>query len=260
MIPIRGAMHRAARAGQWSSGAVRTVKRLMGTERRSWIRWRPTSRRLGNLLRLSPISREFGFDRGLPIDRYYIEGFLAAHRQDIHGRTLEAADRTYSFRFGGDRVLQSDVLHPQPGNPDATIITDLSCGDGLPSDLFDCILLTQTLQMIFDVRGALGQVCRALKPGGVLLATVPGISQISRYDMDRWGDYWRFTSLSARRLCEEAGFVDVRVTPYGNVLTSVAFLHGLAAEELHQNELNCCDPDYELLIGIRAVKAQVTRL
>jgi hypothetical protein len=96
-----------------------------------------------------------------------------------------------------------------------------------------------------------------LKPGGVLLATVPGISQISQYDMERWGDYWRFTSLSARRLIEEAGSMEVTVRTYGNVLAAIAFLHGLAADELREKELNYSDPDYELLIAIRAVKAEI---
>ena len=222
-----------------------------------WNRWRAASGvRFGTLRRLSPISSVFGFDRGLPIDRHFIERFLAEHSSDIQGRVLEVADNAYTCKFGGGRVVVADVLHAIPGNPQATIIGDLSSGDGLPSEAFDCILLTQTLQMIYDLRGAARHVCRMLKPGGVLLATVPGISQISRYDMDRWGDYWRFTSLSVRRLFEEAGAMEVRVETYGNVLAAVAFLHGLAAEELREHELSCLDPDYELLIAVRAVKTR----
>jgi SAM-dependent methyltransferase len=111
------------------------------------------------------------------------------------------------------------------------------------------------LQFIYDVRAAIRHLHRILKPSGVLLATFPGISQISRYDMDRWGDYWRFTTLSARRLLEEVfppGNVTVRA--YGNVLAAVAFLHGLSAEELRREELDYHDPDYELIITVRAVK------
>ncbi len=226
---------------------------------KSWFPWRSSAVRFGSLRRLSPISRTFGFDRGLPIDRYYIERFLLEHTGDIRGRTLEVADNTYTRRFGGGRVERSDVLHAAVGNPNATIIADLTGDDGLPTEAFDCIILTQTLHLIYDVRACARQLCRALKPGGVLLATVPGISQISRYDMERWGDYWRFTSLSARRLCEEAGPMEVSVTSYGNVFTAIAFLHGLAAEELRQKELDYSDRDYELLIGVRAVKVANAR-
>jgi hypothetical protein len=90
----------------------------------------------------------------------------------------------------------------------------------------------------------------------VVLATVPGISQIVRYDMDRWGDYWRFTSLSARRLFECAfPGGEVRVEAHGNVLAGAAFLYGLSSGELRPEELEHHDPDYEVLITVRAVKA-----
>jgi SAM-dependent methyltransferase len=214
--------------------------------------------RFGSLRRLRPLSRNFGWDRGgPPIDRYYIEGFLERHQDDVSGRVLEVKDDTYTRRFGGDRVERSDVLHPVPGNAVATIVADLTDSDAsaLPSDAFDCVILTQVLPFISDVAAALGSVHRVLRPGGVVLATVPGISQIVRRDMDAWGDYWRFTSLSARSLFEEAfpgGVVEVEA--HGNVLAAAAFLYGLSSEELKPEERDHLDPDYEVLITIRAVK------
>jgi SAM-dependent methyltransferase len=241
----------------WRSSATRVLKRILRGDAGTLMRWRTGAVRFGSLRRLTPISKTFGFDRGLPIDRFYIESFLRASLADIHGRTLEVADNAYTCKFGAGHVVQSDVLHAESGNPAATIVADLSRGEGLPSEAFDCIILTQTLQMIYDLRTSLRLLCEALKPGGVLLATVPGISQISRHDMDRWGDYWRFTTLSAQRLFEDAGPMDVTVKAYGNVLAAVAFLHGLAAEELREDELNWPDPDYELLIAVRAVKRRL---
>ena len=221
-----------------------------------WRRRLATARvRFGTFRTVSPTSRMFGFDRGLPIDRYYIEKFLAQHASDIHGDVLEVADAAYTHKFGGDRVVTSHVLYASPGNATATLVGDLSSGDGLPSDAFDCIILTQTLQFVYDVHAAARHVYRMLKPTGVLLATVPGITQISRYEMDRWGEFWRFTTLSARRLFEDVGPLRIRVDAYGNVLAAIAFLHGLATEELRLDELDAFDPDYELLIAIRAVKA-----
>ena len=116
-------------------------------------------------------------------------------------------------------------------------------------------MLTQVLPFIPDVQAAVRTVHRILRPGGVVLATVPGISQIIRYDMDRWGDFWRFTSLSARRLFE-CGFPegDVRVETHGNVLAATAFLQGLSTRDLRPDELDFRDPDYEVLITVRAVK------
>ncbi len=212
--------------------------------------------RFGNLRRLTPISREWGFDRGLPIDRYYIEKFLASHHEDIKGHVLEIGDDSYIRKFGKDRVNRVDILHLFEGFPNATIIGDLAFADHIPPDSFDCIILTQTLQLIYDVRAAINNIYRVLKPGGVLLATFPGISQT--YD-NEWGKYWcwNFTSLSASRLFEEwFGSSNVCVKSYGNVLTAVSFLHGLAAEELSEQELEFRDEGYQLLLTVRAVKSK----
>ena len=203
------------------------------------------------------MSRVFGLDRGQCIDRYYIERFLEAHARDIRGVVLEIGDNAYTLRFGRDRATKSEVLHIETGHPNATIVADLADGQGLPVEGFDCIVVTQTLQFIYDVRAAMRNLHRGLRRGGVVLATLPGISQISRFDMDRWGEYWRFTTLSARRLFEEAfAPASVSVEAHGNVLAAGAFLHGLAAEELRPEELDHHDPDYQLLITVRAVKGE----
>jgi len=204
--------------------------------------------------RLEPTSRKFGFDRGSPIDRYYIESFLACHAANIRGRVLEVGDDTYARKFGGAGVGKIDILHATNENKKATIVADLTCAEIIPSETFDCIICTQTMQFIYDVSAAVCTLHRVLKPGGVLLVTFPGISQISRYDMDQWGEYWRFTTVSARRLFQSFG-PDLTVKAYGNVLTAIAFLHGLAAEELRREELDYCDPDYEVLLTVRAAKS-----
>ena len=213
--------------------------------------------RWGDLRRLTPISRRWGKDRGsLPIDRFYVERFLAACASDIAGRVLEVQDARYTLRFGGERVTHSDVLHVVPGNPAATMVGDLVFAPEIPTGAFDCVILTQVLHCIEDVQPAIRTVHRILRPGGVALVTVPGISQVSLHDMERWGDCWRFTSLTSRRLFERAFSPgEVEVKAHGNVLAAVAFLHGLASEELHPDELSYNAPDYEVLITIRAVKA-----
>ena len=227
--------------------------------------------RLGNLRRLTPISQRYGFDRGLPVDRYYVEHFLARFSGevdyaggDIRGRVLEVGGDAYTRKFGrmqgmagsSGTVQQVDILHVNDENPGATITGDLTKPGDLPEDAFDCVICTQTLHVIYDVRTAIRSFHRLLKPGGVVLATFPGITKACHPDRDLWGDYWRFTSLGARRLFEEvfppAG---VTVEAYGNVLTAVAFLHGLAADELRQHELDLHDPHYEVLVVVRAVKS-----
>lgn len=209
----------------------------------------------GRLRRVEPISRSFGLDRGQPIDRYYIEQFLDRHANDIRGNVLEFGDDHYTRQFGDNRVTHSDVIHVREGNPNATIVADLCRADHIPSNSFDCIICTQTLMFIYDVNAAMRTLHRILKPGGSLLATVAGISQICRADMEQWGDYWRFTPMALRRVVEsQFAPQNVDVHGAGNVLAAVAFLHGLPLDELRTDELEHDDPDYPLIVTGRAVK------
>jgi SAM-dependent methyltransferase len=204
-----------------------------------------------------PFSRFAGFDRGQPIDRYYIEKFLAGSRLDIRGRVLEIGDDRYTVQFGGGRVTRGDVLHVAAGNPKATIVADLTCADAIAAETFDCIVMTQTLQMIYDARAAARHLHRILKPGGVLLLTTAGISQVSGHEgVGEWGEYWHLTSQAARRLFGEVfGAENVAVGAHGNVLAATALLYGLASKEVRGEELDFQDPDYEVLVTVRAVKA-----
>jgi len=73
------------------------------------------------------------------------------------------------------------------------------------------------------------------------------------------GEYWHFSSQSVRWLLQETfPAAEVSIKAYGNVLAAIVSLHGLAAEELSQQELNYTDPDYEVLITIRVVKPKMT--
>jgi len=232
------------------------VHRLLGS-RIMGESYRPPAGKLdfGSFRRVVPVSRQFGYDRGLPIDRYYIERWLGRRSLDVRGSVLEAGDDSYTRRFGGHRVNCPQVLHMFSGAEGATFVADLSDGARLPSSAFDCVILTQTLHLIYEVRAAIRTLHRILRPGGVLLATFPGISQRSD---DEWAAYWcwSFTTLSASKLfCEIFDPGAVTVESYGNVLAAVSFLEGLAASELSPEELEVNDPAYPVVIAVRAVKS-----
>lgn len=208
----------------------------------------------GGLRRIEPISSVWGVDRGQPVDRYYIEQFLDRHRQDIRGRVLEVKDPGYTNAYGS-AVEQSDVVDVAPQNPSATLIRDLAADASLPARTYDCFILTQTIHIIYDVRAVLRNAARTLRPGGVLLATVPCVSRVD-YESGLMGDCWRFTPASAKRLFEEvfgAGQVEVEVR--GNVLACTSFLVGVSAGELSPEELDHPDPYFPLILCIRAIRA-----
>lgn len=204
--------------------------------------------------RNEPTSRLFGFERGQPIDRYYIERFLQAHAHHMRGRLLEVAASDYTRRFHAG-ASAFEVLHVEAGHPGTTIVGDLTQWHALPENRVDCFVCTHTFNFIFDVHAAVAGAHRLLAPGGTLIATLAGLSQISRYDMERWGDYWRFTSASAARLFGER-FGRVEVQTYGNVLAAKALLDGLAVEDLPDpNLLDAVDDDYQVVIGVVATKS-----
>ena len=212
----------------------------------------------GSLKRLDPISPIFGIDRDLiSVERWYIESFLDTHRQDVKGRVLEMGDPNYTIKFGDDRVTQSDVLNYVEGNPKATIVADLTDAPHIPDNTFDCIIITQTLQMIYEVQKCIAELHRILKPGGVVLATSHGITKVARREgVDDWGEYWNFTTQGSRRMFGDVfGRENIEVTSYGNILTTIASLHGLSATEVDPEELAYNDPDFELMVMVRAQKA-----
>lgn len=241
-------------SGTGKSAILKTVRQKV----RQSLSWPPVGRvKLGDLDRIRPISEDWGFDRGQPVDRYYIELFLANHASDIHGRVLEVKDRDYTLKFGGERVTRSDVLHKGDDNPVATINADLAEGGGIPDEAFDCIICTQTLHLIYDLPGALQTLYKSLAPRGVLLATFPALSRIISEPMDRYRDYWRFTTHSCRGLFEPVfGPENLEVSAHGNVYAAVAFLHGLAVEDLEMRKLDHADPNIEVIVTLRATKEE----
>ncbi len=219
---------------------------LLGTGR-SRFEW-------GDFARLTPISTDWGADRGRCIDRYYIEQFLEAHAADVHGDVLEVHDDDYTRAYGGSRVVRSDVLDIDPTNQRATISADLRRADVIASDSYDCVILTQTLHVIYDVRAVLRECARILKPDGVLLATLPFASRLAP-EQGPDGDFWRFAPAAARRLFEECFAPDrLDVRAYGNVLVNIAFLYGLACHELTPHEFETHNPYFPALVSVRARK------
>lgn len=209
---------------------------------------------LGDLRRTTPISRDYGGDRGQPIDRYYIAAFLARYRDDVAGVVLEAGDTTYTRRLGGDRVKRAMVLAAPGDRTPADFYCDLASGEGLPEETYDCIVLLQTLHLVSDLKPAVTVLHQSLRPGGVLLATLPGFSQLE----NQWPDHWRFTPHSARWLFERCfAPASIECHSFGNVYSTVAFLHGLSLEDVDETALDAQDGQYPLILGVRAVKQEV---
>jgi hypothetical protein len=247
------------------AGRLQPVRRWRGIDgtlvelARPWLKrlivQRATKLDWGTFHRTEPLSRQFGYDRGQPIDRVYIESFLAAHAEVITGRVLEVGDDTYTWRFGAGRMTTSDVLHVSNDHPRASLVADLADVQSLPEGRFDCIICTQTLHLVYAIPQAVAGLHRLLAPGGTALVTVPGITPIDRGE---WRDVWcwSFTPHSLRRAFSDVfGPERVEVQSHGNVLAAAAFLYGVAAEELSPTELEVHDEAYPVTVTAAARKA-----
>lgn len=232
------------------------VWRALPSGLRQWYARRRSTPDAGpEALSFEPVSRVFGFDRGTPVDRYYIEKFLDAQRSVIHGHVMEIAETTYTERFGMN-VTKSEALVHEGAVSSSTRTGDLTRPDTLPVGELDAFICTQTLNFIFDVAKAVRGLHAALKPGGHALVTVAGLVQISRFDADRWGDFWRFTPQGAQRLFEEVfGKGNVEVGILGNSYAAACLQKGFAVEECDKEILDRGDADYPVVITIKARKA-----
>ncbi len=208
----------------------------------------------GDFNRVTPFSTEFGYDRGGPVDRYYIENFLKKQEGLIKGRVLEIGDNEYTLLFGGSGVTTSDILHVDESNKSATFIGDISSAPQIPDNTFDAIILTQTLHLIYNFKDALATCHRILKPGGSLLLTVPGITPI---DHGEWKDiwYWSFTDKALKKLIPEAfPGGDIEINSFGNVFVATAFLYGMGLPEIEKAKLDFNDPQFQVIITVKATK------
>lgn len=216
--------------------------------------WKPA--RLSPERGIEPMSRVFGFDRGTPIDRHYIDAFLARHAGAIRGTVLEVGGDAYTRRFGAERVTARRVLRPALDEDPLTLVGDLERPGTLPENAFDCFICTQTYNFVFEIGRAIESSHRLLKPGGLLLATAAAIAPVSRYDMERWGDYWRLTTASARRLLEPLFGNGIEIGSAGNAFAATCFVQGLAVEDIADRALlDPVDSDYPIIVTMVGRKA-----
>ena len=221
---------------------VRTIK--PGS---AWPLWK------NNQYPLEPISLKYGYDRGTPIDRSYIEDFILKYQHLIKGVCLEVHDTAYLKKYGGSNVTKADALDVDTSNGLANVFGDLRNLKGVVADnTYDCLVINHTLNLLDDIESGIGECYRILKPGGTLLVTLPGpIAPVN----DSKLSYWRLTKNAARYLM--AKHFDLNKTiveTYGNVVAGQAFLTGLSAEELTKEEIMHHDPRFPIAVTIKATK------
>jgi hypothetical protein len=163
-----------------------------------------------------PLRREFGPEQGTAIDAFYVERFLKAHADDTGGE------------------VRTDPFDDTTG--------------------LDCVVSVDRLTEAEDPPAEVAKLHAALRPGGVLLVAVPGIRQRRLAGIAEHPDLWRFTSDGLRALLRRS-FDTVDVETHGTVRAAAALLYGMPVELVPPQALQPPDPDYEIVVCARAVKA-----
>lgn len=199
--------------------------------------------------------------KGTSIVRYYWEQYLQKYQEDIQGLALEIGTTITIRRFGGEKLTQADAIDISAHSEEVTIIADLSRGDELSSNTYDCFVNQFTMHVIYDVEAALYHSIRLLKPGGVLLINFSCVDYYFPQGLDMGtGEplflYHWFTPISVENMLRRLNLTDTdyKLEIYGNLFTKMAYQMNMPAEELTNQELTNQDAHYPVLICLRVVK------
>src|SRR5262249_35639074 len=113
--------------------------------------------RFGDLRRVTPLRRRNGTGLG-QLERHLVDGLVARHAANVRGCVV--------------RISEAAPLA------------------ALPARRHDAVVLPHVLHRVWELDDAMRALRAWLRPGGVLLVTVPGV--VAAGDGD--DDYWRFTT------------------------------------------------------------------
>jgi glycosyltransferase involved in cell wall biosynthesis len=223
---------------------LRTIARSLPVRRDPWR----------GLRRLTPVERFVREKDNTPIDRHYVQEFLAGEEHAVSGRVVVVGHRSHGHTFGTPSVIGADLL-ARTGVEGMEIEVDaIRSGSVPPPDSADAIVIAQALHLVPDPESVVEALHRALKPGGTLLVTVPFVAKIDRFD---WGrtPHWSIAPGALRNLlCGPFSARSVEIRNYGSILTTIAFVRGASAQAMKAADLEANDPAFPVVVAAVARK------
>lgn len=119
---------------------------------------------------------------------------------NLHGRLLDVGcgNKPYAHWLDADKVVQHLGIDIYPG-PKVDVVVSIDRQWPFETASFDAVLCTQVLEHVENVEHVLSEIHRVLKPGGVLLASVP----FAYNEHGHPHDYRRLSVNGARCLLEK---------------------------------------------------------
>lgn len=207
-----------------------------------------------------PVERGQGALIGKSIKRFYTEDYISKNRYDIRGVVGEMEDRRYTKMFGSENLIEKSYIIEYHANfPEEEkfgLGIDLSTGEGVVCEKFDCLICTHTLSYVLNLENAIDNLLKMIKPGGNLLITVSGmLHSPSAQELEDYKLLYGILPAVIRKIlaryCDE---IEYSLETYGNLKCAVATLYGVSSDAFTREELLIVDEDYPLLVGVKIRK------
>ena len=202
----------------------------------------------GDLRRRFPVDANYGFGRGTPIDRFYLDIFLRKIKKNVCGKILEiGADQKRLDLKKYKPGARFDSLDIE-GKSKPTFTANAEVQSILKPRSYDSILAFNVLGHCRNPFSVTKNMHTWLRPGGIAFCAVSSSQRVGRCPED----CWKIQPDGLRALF--SNFRKIQIISYGNLTTTIGALQGLAAEELSKEELLDHHPDYPVLSCVIAEK------
>lgn len=202
----------------------------------------------GDFRRKVPICQAFGLTRGTPVDRYYLRQFIEEIQEQVNGKILEVGGTPKDKDFYQlNQGSSYQILNLEAGSG-VDIVGDIHNPSVMEPESLDSVIIFNVLEHCYAPWIAVENIHKWLKSGGKCFAMVPNGIRVHATPVDYWRPLPDGMNFLFRNFSQQKLYV------YGNPISVIASYHGIAAEELSEEELNTFHPDYPVATCIVAEK------
>ncbi|HLF24924.1 MAG TPA: class I SAM-dependent methyltransferase [Anaerolineae bacterium] len=161
--------------------------------------------------------------RDSPRRRYFSAILLGQYRVTVPliqkyatGALIDLGCGVMPYRsFIEDHVSRYDSLDPRPQLPGITYQADIQAMAQILDATYDSAICLEVLEHVPEPFKAMAEIYRILKPGGILIVSVPHLSRLHEEPYD----FFRFTRYGLMSLFQTAGFEVVQIVLRGGLFS-----------------------------------------